>query len=212
MKKAMSVALVLLLLFSAAACGSKDEDPVKEDETPPAVVPTQEVDVLPTPGPMDWWHGSWYGYWMVADISEDYEIPEGYKWDCYAMSQVWMDDISVFTIWDDGMELGSVTLRLDPAGGIGDRGSATAEGGALLESAIEDGDWTIDPELSPYENQIIINWRAEFDDGGYEEYQLVLRPWGVLWDDVPEDERPPYYDWYLGLREGPLSDVPFHFH
>ena len=41
--------------------------------------------------------------------------------------------------------------------------------------------------------------------GGSFDYELVLRPWGALWDDVPAEDlkaKPYFYeDWYLPLVE-----------
>ena len=43
------------------------------------------------------------------------------------------------------------------------------------------------------------------DESGSFEYELVLRPWGTLWDDVPAEDlkaKPYFYeDWYLPLVE-----------
>ena len=54
---------------------------------------------------------------------------------------------------------------------------------------------------------IYIDGWYEGEEGGYK-YEVYLRPWGVLWDDVKADypeNLPYYYDWYVSLAEQGMS-------
>jgi len=157
------------------------------------------------PDPREWWHGEWFGYITVNSVMEGDE-PLLYTWDCFGESNYVVGDEMFVYLWDEGLVIGRPTFVLDFDGGAGPRGVATASGGVIFESLFEYGDWASDPELSRYKDQFIIVKREEFG-GGYIDYRVVLRPWGMLWDDVPDGERPPGYDRYLELYRRPLSEA-----
>ena len=156
--------------------------------------------------PQEWWDGEWFGYMTVDSVIEGSE-PERFTWNCFGVSDDVFDGEKYIYLWDEGMVIGTPTFVVDFGGGTGDRGKAAAYGGAILDSGVGFGDWTCDPELSRYKDQFVIDMRSELDSGGYLDYQIVLRPWGMLWDDVPEEERPPGYDDYLDLYRGTLSEA-----
>jgi hypothetical protein len=163
-----------------------------------------EPETVPMPGgwrssdPKEWWQGEWYGLMMVTSVLDGGK-PMRYTWDCFGESAVMADGEIYLSLWDEGIVIGRPTFTVDYQGGAGDRGRAVARGGAVLEISINSGDWISDPELSRYKDQFVFEVHSEAEGGVLLEYQIVLRPWGMLWDDVQEDERPPGYDRYLDL-------------
>ena len=66
MKKAISLALVLIMALSLTACGDKEG-------TGNAAQTGDKV--------LDWWNGDWYGWWKMTGCSGYYEDMEGDWWD-----------------------------------------------------------------------------------------------------------------------------------
>ena len=152
-----------------------------------------------------WWDGGWYGYWEAISVrGEDYEIYEDELCDCYAIIDIAADGSGVVYLWDDVEELGTVNISINSFSGS--YGSAVSNTGVMFGFDIEYADWNIVPEWSEYENCIVINASHERDADDYWkwseiEYRIVLRPWGMLWDDIPEDEMPPDYEWWYKGKE-----------
>ena len=155
--------------------------------------------------PAEWWYGEWFGYISINSVLAG-DAPMLYTWDCFGVSNYIVDREMYIHLWDEGLIIGRPTFIVDADGGTGDRGVATANRGVLFEMEFEPGDWACDPEQSRYKDQFIIEKREAFS-GGYVDYKIVLRPWGMLWDDVPDDERPPGYERYLDLYRRPLSEA-----
>ena len=53
MKKAISLALVLIMALSLTACGDKEESGNA----------AQTGDKV-----LDWWNGDWYGWWEITEL------------------------------------------------------------------------------------------------------------------------------------------------
>ena len=182
------------------------EDP--EDDSVTSPINAQRIDS----GPYEWWFGEWFGVMSIIDMSDYDEILDGYKWDCFANVYYMIDDTSVLDIFGFGMTIGNIVVRIDTDSGLTDKGKAVAVSGNMLGAQIEPGVLEIDPGISLYENSITWNWREDYEDGEYVEYQILFRPWGTLWDDIPEDDRPDSYDWYLEVIDNSLSDIGIHIH
>ena len=88
--------------------------------------------------------------------------------------------------------------------------------GGFLEDAFifEEGDWEVDPAdeaEGDLEHTFLLTFVCTVDDSSFR-VCYVLRPWGMLWDDVREadtsdmlyDDMMPiqYEDWYLPQLEG----------
>ena len=150
-----------------------------------------------------WWDGEWYGYWSVISARGDYEDLEGGVWDCYAVVKAGQDGKGIVYVWDDEMELGTAEISISTIPGTGSMGAATAEGGVMFDIPLEYAAWIIMPEWDEYENRMVIEGSHDINADDYYkwsaiEYRIVLRPWGIQWDDIPENERPPHYDdWYI---------------
>ena len=157
----------------------------------------------------EWWDGEWYGYWESHSVTDDYKQLEDGRWDCYAVIKMNTDDTGIIYLWDDGEDFATVDITVSENSGAGDMGAAVSEGGNYWNGdEIGHADWIIDPSLYGYENYMVIDGRyVDSYDEGFN-YVVYLRPWGQLWNDNPEGERPPWYeDWYLTSYNGPMLEA-----
>ena len=155
---------------------------------------------------LSWWNGEFYGYWQVSSATGQFADWEGGVWDCYAVINVDSDATATMYVWDDEIDMATAKMSIDLGGGVASMGSARSEGGEAFRTPLKGGDWIILPTYEGYEDyfgNIFPDDYMELDattdtDDGYVDYKIVLRPWGILWNDLPEDMRPPYYDsWYV---------------
>lgn len=154
---------------------------------------------------LDWWNGEWYGWWMITGADGGYESSNNQWWDCCARINISADYTGSILIWDEDMPqenaLSEASVTLNSAG-TGEYGTLTSEGGYFLRSELAHADWIVDPGIMNYENFICIDGWYEDENGSFH-YNIYLRPWGTLWDDVAADgtENLPYgYEsWYLPL-------------
>jgi len=160
--------------------------------------------------PREWWNGEWYGHATVRSVLED-GTTFRHVYDCYGFSNDIFDGEKFIYLWDDGLVIGRPTFTVDFSAGASEKGVATGFRGTLFDVEFGLAAWRSDPELSQHKDQLVIEARSELVDGVYAEYQIVLRPWGMLWDDVPENERPPSYsERYLNIYRWPLhqAEIP----
>lgn len=153
---------------------------------------------------LDWWNGDWYGWWKMTSCTGEYVDMEGKWWDICGSIDVGEDHVGIVELWDEDYSrddsMVSAAVSLNEAG-TGEYGTLYSEGGWFTDVALEHADWIVDPGLLNYDNLIVIDGWYEKGDDSYK-YELYLRPWGYLWDDVDEDSLPYYYtSWYLPLIE-----------
>ena len=210
MKKALIILVAALLVFCFAACGNKGDDVDPDSGEWEAETGISDDDVASSDGSqsgaISWWEGEWYGYWKVIGSTGEYADWEGGVWDCYAVIEVNDDATAMMYVWDDEIDMASAELFIEELGGVGPMGSATSEGGEAFRIPLIHADWVIMPTTAEYEDYWGDFWYDDYmqieattnTDNGYIDYKIVLRPWGILWDDMPDDDRPPFYDsWYL---------------
>ncbi len=159
----------------------------------------------------DWWNGDWFGWWTVSSCTGDYAELEGDWWDICAVIDVGEDNTGTFEMWDDTIdrETGAafVSISLDPSG-AGEHGTMYSEQCWFINVPLEHADWIVDPALTDYEDLIFIDGWYEGEEGEFH-YEVYLRPWGKVWDDVDEGSLPYVYEtWYLPLIEAgePMPD------
>ena len=157
---------------------------------------------------LEWWNGEWYGWWKMTDCSGSYESMEGQWWDICGVIEIDADRTGTVTLWDedytkdDAMVSAAVSLSDT---GTGEHGTLTSEGGWFTDVALAHADWIVDPGLQELADIICIDGRYENGDDTYR-YEIYLRPWGLYWDDVEEENRPYLYaDWYLPLIDAGKS-------
>lgn len=157
---------------------------------------------------LEWWNGEWYGWWKMTDCSGSYESMEGQWWDICGVIEIDADRTGTVALWDedytkdDAMVSAAVSLSDT---GTGEHGTLTSEGGWFTDVALAHADWIVDPGLQELADIICIDGRYENGDDTYR-YEIYLRPWGLYWDDVEEENRPYLYaDWYLPLIDAGKS-------
>ncbi len=171
-------------------------------------------------GSIDWlhyWTGDWYGWWMVSDgtglYAEWNDGTGGGVWDACARIEAYESMTGYMELWD------SSGSDADPVAGIDvcfanpddtEFGVMGCNGGQFIGDTLEEGAWYIDPDEFIYENIIDFEGDYEDEDGTFY-YRVLLRPWGIKWDDMDESLYPEqyYYDWYLPLVEAG-SAMPDH--
>ena len=208
MKKVLAVAISVLLVFCFAACGNNGGDEPDMDNGEPAVT-EDSGEAAADEGlseALSWWEGQWYGYWVAEKAGGDYAEWDGGRWDCYAVIDVDADGSATMYIWDDEIDMATAEIKIDPEGGVTPMGSANSTGGEAFAEPLGYADWTIMPTYDGYEDYY---GNAKYDDymefeglvdtdDVYLRYTIALRPWGILWDDVPAGDRPPFYEeWYV---------------
>lgn len=143
------------------------------------------------------WDGEWYGYWEAHSVTDKYSYHDEAWKDCYAKIQMNPDDTGLIYLWDTIEDIATVEISVSEEGGAGVMGAAMSESGYYWNGdPIGHADWIIDPSLYGYDNYMVIDGRYEDEAGEGFNYIAYLRPWGQLWDDIPEEERPPWYGWY----------------
>ena len=157
-----------------------------------------------------YWNSGWYGWWYIYEADGEYEELLYSWWDACGRFDLDEQGLGLFTLWDElssvsePLALCEVQLVSDADGSPGHIESGT---GWFMDDygTIEAGDWYLDPAAGEYPDCIEFGGYYEDESGGFS-YYFMMRPWGVLWDDVesadPDSMPYYYYDWYLPLIEG----------
>lgn len=153
----------------------------------------------------DWWNREWYGWWMTSSCEGEYETWEDGWWDCCA--EITMDENGQghLLLWEEDYSrdepLAEIDLVLTEDGGT--MGTAVSKSGYFLDMNVSRGDYVMDPSQNSYENLLSLQGWYEAGDGGFY-FEVYLRPWGQLWDDMIADDEgfaPYYYDQYVKAVE-----------
>lgn len=191
--------------------------PAAEPETEPVAEPETEPEPEPEPASAyTWWEGKWYGwgvFYLADGIFAEYEDR---AWDAVADISV-QGDKGTFTLYDiSDLTTPELTADVRFESGKTDAGKMVCVKGGFLEDAFtfREGDWEVDPADEPegdLEHTFLLTFVCEEGDSSIR-VCYVLRPWGMLWDDVREadtsemlyDDMMPiqYEDWYLPQLEG----------
>ncbi len=158
-----------------------------EDYTPGALRELTEEQL--------WWHGDWYGWWIVDEAQGSFQDMQGAWWDLCATVEMQGDGLGTMRLWDqDGSKeepLGEVRFRLN------EDGVGVSTQGYFASVQLGQGDWLMDPQESGMEDMLLLSFGGE-NDGGSFYYSIYLRPWGVDWQELAD--KPYHYDsWYLPL-------------
>lgn len=173
----------------------------------------------------DWWAGDWYGWWIVRTATGAYETLTDSGWDAYATIEVNEDDTGRIVIWDvdcskeDPLSVCDVVFQ----SGLSEYGCMVSESGYFDNMEIAHADWMCDPDVSSvseFEDMIAIEstYVNTDDPESTMEYMIILRPWGLYWEDVRNadtsnsvytDMLPFRYDaWYLPLLALGVTEMP----
>lgn len=172
---------------------------VRSKDAPPVTTSGKTDDAQELSELREWWDGEWYGYWQTYSATGDYKGLEDNLWECYALIEMNLDSTGAIYLWDDGGDIARVDISVSKDSSSGHMGKAISVSGDQWEGAeIGYGDWEIDPSLHAYEDYFVIDSHYKDELGGGFDYKVYLRPWGKIWDDVAEDDRPQWDDdWYF---------------
>lgn len=161
------------------------------------------------PAFLEWWDGDWYGLWIITSGTDYHDGYDGYFWDCCVTIETEADLTGCLTLWDEDNEIGysdpdvRVEVSFNSAG-VGAHGTMFSEIGDFYGASVGHADWIVDPGLEKVDDFLWIDGTYEDADGSFN-YEIYLRPWGVLWDDITDDvidysnPLPGLYDWYAKL-------------
>lgn len=156
---------------------------------------------------LDWWNGDWYGWWIITDGTGTYEGYTSYFWDLCGKLEIANEENGCFTLWDPDYsydEPSALILVSFSEAGVGSHGTMFSENGTFYDQTLGHADWIVDPGLEIVDDLLWIDGTYDGDEGSYS-YEIYLRPWGVSWDDLPEDAipyadpLPGSYDWYTAM-------------
>jgi hypothetical protein len=147
----------------------------------------------------EWWDGQWYGTYVVTDAGGVWSEQAGEVFDCLAFIDMRDDLTGTLYLWDYYEELGTVEIVLEPNVGTNGMGFVSAVSGEMFGNfAVSSRAFDISPGAEKVDDLIWINSEVAQTNNPeeyYVEYELVLRPWGVMWDDSGYDP-PSGYAWY----------------
>lgn len=191
----------------------------------PALEAPAEEPAASAANPYEWWEGDWYGWWVVWEGHGDWEELTNDFWDTYARITVNDDGTGYVCLWDTDASADDPIAEVEVSfvSGTTSAGTLVAEEGYFYNDDMEYGDWYVDPgtcEMSEYDHMIAIygTYVDPRDTSDVVEYYIILRPWGMDWEDVRtgdnseniySDMMPAYYDdWYLPLLEMGITRAP----
>lgn len=147
----------------------------------------------------EYWVGDWYGIWSNEESGgslAEHNWPGDWI-DCLGRSTLNADGTITLKLWggDDRWSyekpVAEVTFSVS-AETNGSLGIATSVSGSCGyytwpedNAEIAAGEWVLDPASTDYDRLICL--RATYNGAtkdDYASYSLLLRPWGMLWDDI----------------------------
>lgn len=187
---------------------------VRSNETPPVHTSSPSEGGGELSEFQQLWDGEWYGYWEAHSVTDDYINLDDARYDCYAVIEMNSDDTGTINLWEREEDFAIVEISVSQDGGPGEMGAAVSESGHYWDGLeIGHADWIIDPSIYKYEDYMVIEGRyVDADDEGFY-YNVYLRPWGMLWEDIEDiDERPPWYNyWYMDNYTGSMLEAVYGF-
>lgn len=184
--------------------------PAEAPTEAPAEAPTEASQVSgDLPAYLDWWSCGWYGWWIITSGTGEYEGYTSYFWDLCGKLEIANEDSGCFTMWDSDYsydEPAALILVSFSEAGVGAHGTMYSENGTFFSQTLGHADWIVDPGLEIVDDLLWIDGTYEGNEGSFS-YEIYLRPWGVGWDDLPEDAipyddpLPGSYDWYVTMVE-----------
>lgn len=152
-----------------------------------------------------YWNGDWYGWISYSNGTNDYSSLDGFYLDCMARIEIDENGEGALILWDEATSVDNpragVTVCISDGGF--EQGRLKSEDGWFSDGDIGNADWLVDPDSLGYENLICIEGSYKDPEdffSGYD-YTIYLRPWGLDWADIEEDQPSGlpehYYDWYL---------------
>lgn len=138
----------------------------------------------------------WYGWWMVADATGEYEDYDGAYFDCCVAFEKTSDGYTLMSIWDETFPdyenecLGEVYFEEIDGNLVSVEGGYFFTGDSVKKEAV-----IIDPEFTDYENTLFTAIDVKDEDGSFVA-AINLTQWGYEWNE-DFTELPTYYDSYF---------------
>jgi hypothetical protein len=176
--------------------------PTPEPSTPDTPSPGSTGDGALSAEALDFWNGGWYGWWQWTNAAGNAAELDGGWWDCLAEVTLNSDNTGHIVIWDNdwGKDDGVCEVDFTLTPGSSGYGIMTSNSGWFINHNVyvSQAEWVIDSGNQQYPNLIkITGYYQDADDPStHLDYTIILRPWGTVWDDVPESYLPGHYDWY----------------
>ena len=143
------------------------------------------------------WLGGWYGRWTVTETTGAWAELRGRSYDCCGVTEQAETGALRLTVWDED---GSREEPLAAAALLPQGDQARVQQGVFLGAELAAEDWTVRCEDGPART-LRLSGVCRGAEGTLR-CEMLLRPWGALWDDVREEQLPYYYEsWYLPLAE-----------
>ena len=169
---------------------------LREDIPAPETAPPEDYAAA-----AELWCGDWFGRWTVSNAQGT--MPETW-YDCCAVVTAEEDGRFLrLRLWDeDGSRaepLALVDFAVDPA----HPAAAECVRGSFWLAELAPGDWALDLGAGEYPDSLVFRGRHEAE-GECFDYEILLRPWGRLWDDVQlrdSMQLPFRYEWYTAELE-----------
>lgn len=187
----------------------------------PTTQPPAPAETAGTSIAAQWWSGDWYGWWVIQNGQGVYADLSDSFYDTCARILIYDDGSGVIELWDEDCAEGEIfataTITLDDD--IFELGLMYSTRGQFYDSEIGEYDWWVYPnEGLCVDDAICIqgHYSTDADPDNTFDYSIYLRPWGTLWDDIPDDPSLPYddmlpryyTDWYLPLLEQGVTSAP----
>ena len=154
------------------------------------------------------WNGDWYGQWRIFNASGRWAEFDGQGFDLFARILVSDEGRGSMLIWDEKLSADDpmAEFELGIVGwGENVMGAAMVEGGWFWQMEPESGRWGFGSNIAGFDRLIALEKAHYESDEGSFDFTLLLRPWGLSWDDVAEIDPASlpihYFDWYLPTVE-----------
>ena len=176
----------------------------------------------------EYWEGEWYGWWIIYTGEGYFADMEDTGWDAYARIKIYDDGTGDLVLWDSDTSADSplAECEFNVESGISDAGVLVSDSGYFIDTDLTYADWYVDPASSVvdmFDDMIAIygTYEDPEDSESYCDYYIILRPWGLYWDDVYEgdtsetiyDNMMPfeYGEWYTPLLRAGVTEMPDSF-
>ena len=173
----------------------------------------------------EYWEGEWYGWWIIYTGEGYFADMEDTGWDAYARIKIYDDGTGDLVLWDSDTSADSplAECEFNVESGISDAGVLVSDSGYFIDTDLTYADWYVDPASSVvdmFDDMIAIygTYEDPEDSESYCDYYIILRPWGLYWDDVYEgdasetiyDNMMPfeYGEWYTPLLRAGVTEMP----
>jgi hypothetical protein len=189
----------------------------------PADTPETPASPAETNAGWDWWAGKWYGWGCYYTAGGSYADMENSAWDVVAEIDVQGDE-GTLQLWDiKDLTEAELSAKVSFGPGATAAGRMTCESAEFAGAVYGQDTWFCDPDTYPertLEHTFLLTffYRDAENSNNFVEVCYVLRPWGMLWDDVKnadtskmlyDDMMPLHYeDWYLPQLDGSAPAAP----